>query len=82
MYKENKWQKPTCDSWAGLSRILKDAIINDWTHGTSCVKVSTVFNGEITDVIIHSYKETGTALTVACEVKYENGLIIFGTVIL
>ena len=68
MYKENLWQQPTAGIGlfnTGMHHILKEAVTRyllNWDHEFS--------RRGVDNVIIHSYKETGTALTVNAEIYY------------
>lgn len=67
MIKTNKWQRPTCDNMFGMSRIIKREVLERGRYNIWVSHLLSHRNLNIKDVVIHSYKEQGTALWVTLE---------------
>lgn len=75
----NKWQKPTSD-FCGMTDILADFILQDKTHSTYDIKLYNLSTPS--KVVIHSYREVGTSLSVCCEVVFKDGYRKLGNIVL
>ena len=68
--KINKWQKPT-SNFCGMTAVLGSYILRSKSKGTFGIKdykLSKVYR-----VVIHSYREVGTAVVVCCEIIFKDG---------
>ena len=66
MYTENTWQKPTAR--AGLWNTGMNHILSEYIKNSPYIHL-TIPIGYVEEIIVHSYKETGTALTVNVELR-------------
>lgn len=66
--KVNKWQRPTCCTDFGMAHILKNEVLNQ-QHRNFWLQKLLSFRQDIIikRVIIHSYRECGTALDAVVE---------------